>query len=439
MQIQQRASIRYHRLQHHVGSLSAGALFAVLAACAPDAVRLGTSTTPAAVDASRAGDATCHPHPAGAASANDETSCTPPCGTHAHCIAPGTCHCDTYFVFDGQGCVCAPNTVASLVDGETVCAPDYPAWGIGPLAPTGFVDHCDGTVTHELTGLTWQVDGTVAGGLAWEDARDYCNALELGGYGDWRLPTAGELVSSLDLTGSPWPGAGSPFVWDPDRFKWIWSSAQYQDGGLHFWAILDPRWLDTSYVHFGHTGGGQNHAAETVRCVRGTATRRSQAVVRFETSDMTVSDTATGLVWQRHKVKDFSTFTWEEADAYCSDNEAGLPGAGWRLPDIRELVSLIDRTRREPAIDTATFPGITWIHAPLEDGRIFWSSTPQQFGGVLTDCRYAVEFRDGLVYRWSVYDMYSSKTTDFDPARPCSGREVMAFGQALCVRPAALK
>jgi hypothetical protein len=43
-------------------------------------------------------------------------------------------------------------------------------------------------------------------------------------------------------------------------------------------------------------------------------------------------------------------------------------GAGWRLPDVKELASIADITRTAPAIDPAAFPDTV--------ASRYWSSTP---------------------------------------------------------------
>jgi hypothetical protein len=78
-----------------------------------------------------------------------------------------------------------------------------------------------------------------------------------------------------------------------------------------------------------------------------------------------VVDKVTGLIWQRDVPA--SSYNWADAKAYC----AGLSLAGhqdWRLPTSIELVSLVDFTRSNPAIDTTAFPSTPsdW----------FWSSSP---------------------------------------------------------------
>jgi hypothetical protein len=78
------------------------------------------------------------------------------------------------------------------------------------------------------------------------------------------------------------------------------------------------------------------------------------------TTGDTVSDSRTGLVWQG--TVNASTYTWDAARSYC----AGL-GGGWRLPSLKELLTLVDPTRPPPTIDPA-FP-----NTPAEG---FWSASP---------------------------------------------------------------
>jgi len=54
---------------------------------------------------------------------------------------------------------------------------------------------CGETCTDPVTGLVWQLTDT--GSLSWSEARDHCEAKELAGETDWRLPTISELRSLI--------------------------------------------------------------------------------------------------------------------------------------------------------------------------------------------------------------------------------------------------
>ena len=90
-----------------------------------------------------------------------------------------------------------------------------------------------------------------------------------------------------------------------------------------------------------------------------------------------VTDGRTGLVWRRCAegmaatagscTGTASTFTHEQAMLRARDQAAGTSVA-WRLPNVKELASLVDRSKSNPAIDTAAFPA-----TPV---NVFWSSSP---------------------------------------------------------------
>jgi len=107
---------------------------------------------------------------------------------------------------------------------------------------------------------------------------------------------------------------------------------------------------------------------------------------RFVDNDNgTVTDTETGLIWQKDHAGPMS---WTQAMDYASKLElAGY--TDWRLPTIKELITLIDFGKHDPA---SNFPGM-----PSE---WFWSSSPYapysvrtwyvnfNFGSVHNDVKY---------------------------------------------------
>jgi hypothetical protein len=90
----------------------------------------------------------------------------------------------------------------------------------------------------------------------------------------------------------------------------------------------------------------------------------------YTTTADTVRDTGTGLVWQRSVLS--QTYTWQLAKEYCAGLSLGGFASGWRLPTAIELLSIVDITRANPAIDTTAFPSTPsgW----------FWSSSPSVYG-----------------------------------------------------------
>lgn len=71
----------------------------------------------------------------------------------------------------------------------------------------------------------------------------------------------------------------------------------------------------------------------------------------YEVGDEAVLDRVTGLEWQRHVEE---RVPWEMASTYCDGLE--LAGGGWRLPTRIELQSIVDFTKRLPAMNDEVFP-----------------------------------------------------------------------------------
>lgn len=86
---------------------------------------------------------------------------------------------------------------------------------------------------------------------------------------------------------------------------------------------------------------------------------------RYTIANGTVYDSRTKLTWQQ--AVSSTTYSGADAVTYCPGLAAQLGGSGWRLPTIKELVSIVDFSRTAPAIDPTAFPS-------TPSGR-FWSST----------------------------------------------------------------
>jgi hypothetical protein len=77
-----------------------------------------------------------------------------------------------------------------------------------------------------------------------------------------------------------------------------------------------------------------------------------------------VIDTTTNLMWQKSITQPVDTTTWYDAKLYCEALTLG--GFDWRLPTRVELVSIVDFTKENPAIDDAF---------PATPQGYYWSSS----------------------------------------------------------------
>lgn len=77
--------------------------------------------------------------------------------------------------------------------------------------PAAYKANGDGTVTDQVTGLTWQAD--MGAKMTLEQAQTKASASRLGGHSDWRLPSLKELYSLINFTGTvAGQKAGTPFI-----------------------------------------------------------------------------------------------------------------------------------------------------------------------------------------------------------------------------------
>lgn len=84
----------------------------------------------------------------------------------------------------------------------------------------------------------------------------------------------------------------------------------------------------------------------------GSGLRADAPPSRYVIDMETVADTRTGLVWQR-QVEPAPNYA--EPTAYCRG--LTIAGGGWRAPSTKELLTLVDPTRYDPALDPTAFPG----------------------------------------------------------------------------------
>jgi hypothetical protein len=216
----------------------------------------------------------------------------------------------------------------------------------------------DGTVTDNNTWLMWQKedDNTKR---SWSDARIYCSNMSLAGYSNWRLPNPKEFQSILnyeahnppiDLTVFPNTNYAS--------YSGYWTSTTFADNTSEAWYI---------FFFNGYLGG---YATKTeslyVRCVRGDNTD----IWPFDytdNNDGTISHGSTNLMWQ--KEDDDTIRDWELALGYCEGLNLG-GYTDWRLPNVKELPTIIDYESVHPSVDLNFFPNTNY-----DNFASYWTST----------------------------------------------------------------
>lgn len=117
---------------------------------------------------------------------------------------------------------------------------------------------------------------------------------------------------------------------------------------------------------------------------------QSQSRYAYSADGAEVTDAQTGLIWRRCTegqtwmnstcTGGLTVFGHERALAHA------MTQSGWRLPNVKELTSLVDTGSVRPAINAAAFPGTPTA--------VYWSSTPDV---QLPTSAWSVDFALGTV------------------------------------------
>jgi len=263
-----------------------------------------------------------------------------------------------------------------------------------------YKDNGDGTVTDLNTGLMWQKTtdakpDSLEGRITWDKGEEYAKNLKLGGHDDWRVPSIKELISLVDANGTmrpPVPYFDANYfdlTYGPanvDGYRMIDSqlitTTSYISKSVLFsdwWVDFGEKKIEPGKMHIAPTFFGYNftdgriksypkenhpyNGKQTwcIRCVRGPKYGENDFV---DNGDGTISDLATGLMWQ--KTDDGKGRNWKDALAYAENNTlAGY--RDWRLPSQKELHSITDYD---------FIPAINPIFNMADPKGWFWSSTP---------------------------------------------------------------
>lgn len=267
-----------------------------------------------------------------------------------------------------------------------------------------FVNNGDGTITDKLTGLIWAKDagtptvGQCPGGKkTWQEALDYVTCLNFNnylGHSDWLLPNINELESLVNA------GEQNPAVWlNVQKFENVQSDYYFsstgpsdsggwfigmwdglalifsKDNGCYVWPLRAEQYLPAPSKVW-KTGQSISYSSgDDGSLQRGVAWPYPRFTVN---GDGTVTDNLTGLIWARDAgaptIEGCSggMMGWQQAFDYvaCLNAKNYLNHNDWRIPNRKELFSLIDHSQYNPAL-VSGYPFIN-----VQDS---WSSTTVVF------------------------------------------------------------
>ncbi len=303
----------------------------------------------------------------------------------------------------------APATTTLLKTGQTTCYDDdgitIPCSGTGQDgeyqygAARSYTDNHNGTVTDNSTGLMWtqctyglssadwNASDCLTGSattMTWATALSNCEGLTFAGKSDWKLPNINELASLTDYSHDN-PAIDQAYF--PNTQSGVYFSSTI------FLATKEDVWTIETWD--GDTDW--NSGSLLTRCVRVEASPASSAQAQTlktgqiicyhddlllpnyaipcagtgqdgqyqsgtdlsytDNLDQTISDNATGLMWQKcpfEKIgqycEDFdpntpSIVTWTDDVDFCNSSTTVAGYSDWRLPNINELKSLRDYSR----------------------------------------------------------------------------------------------
>jgi len=292
-------------------------------------------------------------------------------------------------------------------DGDTQAGVEWP-W-------PRFKDNGDGTITDNLTGLMWLAEPSCVGvNKTWQEAfntisdfntnpNKYTCTGYTAKYTDWTLPNVNEL-ESLMINGkesiAEWlMKQGFKNIGTSGYATW-WSSTTYADGIGEAWvvgmdwnkAVTRKDKSEKQDISLFLVRSAQTQAVSQVwqtgqkssitpgddgSLIRG----MTWPSPRFtDNGDGTITDNMTGLMWLKN-ANCFEAKNWQAALDVIADFNLHSSSYGyssytasysdWRLPNEKELHSLIDYSQTGPALQQ----GHPFINVRSGDDGVYWSST----------------------------------------------------------------
>jgi hypothetical protein len=305
----------------------------------------------------------------------------------ASCVGfPDMTHCTLVTDPDRKYDVCVEEKCVSPGCGDAGCNVPGAHYRLPPDAVHNSFDRTtddEAVVTDTITKLVWQ--GCPAGmsgpsceagapaTMAWEDAVYYCDGLDYHGFKDWRLPDPGEFQTIADygrydyaVNVTVFPGFKGPFLY------W-WTISGY---------AKDPTWVWRFEFSSGTPVVGDKDGPWGVTCVRGKAKPAKHYKKEMPVDgEPIVIDGFAGLMWQGCPIalhgeqcdqgELLPTDNWIDAKNLSCQSQDWSGYSDWRMPNIKELMTIVDTRHFDPAMDTSLFG---------DQNAEIWSSTVSRYG-----------------------------------------------------------
>ncbi len=329
-----------------------------------------------------------------------------------------------FCVGGGDGAITCPGEPGSPACADTPYCGQDAQYGDDALGVDRFVREGAEPVVQDLaTGRTWA--GCVLGQSGADcqgtplvtdfyAAEAGCHDLVYGGHDDWVLPDAWALQSIVDYAvTSPafdlaaFPGTPSDFAVNYDAWweECAWSASAYAGAADVGWAVMTnsgdvSQGSGISYHYHDYAAAGWDGC--TARCVRERPPETQARFIRFEpvADEPVVVDRIGPRVWQGCALGQTgaacdgaaSMLTWADALSAC-EALVWADRDDWRLPDVKELRSIVDDRFVSPAVDPAMFPA-TPYYGPVTTLNVgnFWSATARDYN----DFALYVDFGQGF-------------------------------------------
>lgn len=254
-----------------------------------------------------------------------------------------------------------------------------------------YIKNADGTVQDTITGLMWEYN--MGQKMTLEEAQKKANESRLGGYSDWRVPTIKEVYSLINFTGKVMGEKAQTMFIDTNFFKQdlgdlskgereidaqTWSSTVYKGFTMNNEeTIFGVNFVDGRIKGYAKIVKKTNQPNKMYfRLVRGNTKYGINSFI--DNGDGTISDIATGLMWQ--KADSAKGYDWQGALSYAENLKLSKYD-DWRLPSTKELQSIVDYSRSPSSTNSAAINAMFSMSVITNPGNgspwypFFWTAT----------------------------------------------------------------